>query len=126
MLNATLMRCFLALCLIMASINHIIAGVKFGFLWDYGYGEQALLVSRLFWGSLTLLDPLVAYFLIVNPKVGLPATLALITVDVIHNGYYVYLTNQWLAPFFLFQCAFLVIVWAFSFRIKRSGFVQAK
>ncbi|MNG65904.1 hypothetical protein D4100_10505 [Serratia inhibens] len=126
MLNATLMRCFLALCLIMATINHVIAGVKFGFLWDYGYGEQALLASRLFWGSLTLLDPLVAYFLIVNPKVGLPATLALITVDVIHNGYYVYLNNQWLAPFFLFQCAFLVIAWTFSFRIKRSGFVQAK
>ncbi|ANS43686.1 hypothetical protein Q5A_016185 [Serratia inhibens PRI-2C] len=126
MLNATLMRCFLALCLIMATINHVIAGVKFGFLWDYGYGEQALLASRLFWGSLTLLDPLMAYFLIVNPKVGLPATLALITVDVIHNGYYVYLNNQWLAPFFLFQCAFLVIAWTFSFRIKRSGFVQAK
>ncbi|MDT3249763.1 hypothetical protein QZQ97_02350 [Serratia sp. root2] len=126
MLNATLMRCFLALCLIIATINHVIAGVKFGLLWDYGYGEQALLASRLFWGSLTLLDPLVAYLLIVNPKVGLPATLALITVDVIHNGYYVYLNNQWFAPFFLFQCAFLVIAWAFSFRIKRSGFVQAK
>ncbi|CAI1522998.1 hypothetical protein C8E17_0203 [Serratia plymuthica] len=124
--SPTLMRYFLALCLIVATLNHIIADVKFGFLWDYGYGEQAFLASRLFWGSLTLLDPLVAYFLIVNPRIGLPATLALITVDVIHNGYYVYLNNQWLAPFFLFQCAFLAIAWAFSFRIKKGCPIQAK
>lgn len=124
--NANAMRYFLAICLIIATINHLVAALKFGFLWDYGYGEQAFLVSRLFWGSLTFLDPLAAYLLIAKPKAGIASTLAIITVDVLHNGYYVYLNHQWLEPFFVFQCAFLVISYLFAVRIKRKGFVQAR
>lgn len=112
------MRYFLALCLLVATINHLIAGVKFGFLWDYGYGEQAYFFSRLFWGSLTVLDPLAACLLILRPKAGIISTLAIITLDVLHNSYYVALNHQWFESFYLFQCAFLTICYFCAFKIK--------
>jgi len=48
--------------------------------------------------------------LFVKPRAGISLTVAIIVSDVIHNTYYVAANNQWLAPFYLAQIGFLVIV----------------
>jgi len=47
---------------------------------------NAPLLTKIFWDSLTFLDPIAAILLFVRPKTGLVLTLIIITVDVIHNN----------------------------------------
>jgi len=76
----------------------------------YGYGSKIALTSRLYWAVLTILDPLAAVLLFAKPRAGIWLTVAIIVTDVIHNTYYVAANDQWLAPFYLAQVGFLVIV----------------
>jgi hypothetical protein len=41
--------------------------------------------TRIYWTSLTVLDPLAAVLLFVRPRVGIVLTVAIITSDVLHN-----------------------------------------
>lgn len=43
-------------------------------------------LSRLFWDSLTFLNPLAAILLFIKPKIGLYVVLIIIIVDLIHNN----------------------------------------
>lgn len=104
------LRTLFACCLLVATANHINADLSHGLLWDYGYGADALLGSRMFWGALTFLDPLAAILLFIRPRAGIVLTAAIILVDVAHNTFYVALRQQWLEPFYLSQLAFLVTV----------------
>ena len=45
------------------------------------------LLSRLFWDSLTFLDPLAIILLFLKPKTGVILVLSIISLDVIHNNY---------------------------------------
>ncbi|MFP3181353.1 MAG: hypothetical protein RXR52_36065 [Paraburkholderia sp.] len=103
-------RTLFALCLLAATFNHARAILQHGMLWDYGYGSKIALTSRVYWAMLTILDPLAAVLLFVKPRVGIGLTVAIIVSDVIHNTYYVAANDQWLAPFYLAQVGFLVIV----------------
>src|ERR1700761_6397021 len=111
MLRASIViRTFFAVCLLVATFNHACAILQHGVLWDYGYGSRIALTSRLYWAVLTILDPLAAVLLFVKPRAGIWLTVAIIVSDVIHNTYYVAANDQWLAPFYLAQVGFLVIV----------------
>lgn len=107
-------RVLFACCLFVATANHIRADALHGLLWDYGYGPSAYLVSRIFWGALTFFDPLAALLLFLKPRAGIALTAAIILVDVAHNTFYVALKQQWLEPFYLYQVAFLIIVFLLS------------
>ncbi len=107
-------RIVFACCLCIATVNHIHADISHGLLWDYGYGPDAYLASRIFWGALTFLDPLAALLLFTKPRTGIGFTVTIILVDVTHNTYYVALKQQWLEPFYLSQVAFLVAVFLLS------------
>lgn len=118
-------RILFACCLLIATANHIHADVQHGLLWDYGYGPDAHLLSRVFWGALTFFDPIAALLLFVKPKAGIAMTAAIILIDVGHNAYYVALKQQWLEPFYLSQVGFLSIVLLLS-PIAWYGLQQGK
>ena len=103
-------RLLFALCLLAATFNHLRAAFEHGLLWDYGYGAATPLLSRVFWGSLTLFDPLAALLLVVRPRWGLLLTLAIILLDVLHNSLYVAAHGQWLETFYLSQVGFALAV----------------
>jgi hypothetical protein len=111
MLRASIaIRTLFAVCLFAATFNHVHANLQHGVLWDYGYGRKIALASRLYWAVLTILDPLAAVLLFIKPRAGIWLTVAIILSDVMHNTYYVAANDQWLAPFYLAQVGFLVIV----------------
>ncbi|MBK5553877.1 hypothetical protein JFU49_26890 [Pseudomonas sp. TH03] len=103
-------RVLFACCLLVATANHLRADFQHGFFWDYGYGNGAYWASRVFWGALTILDPLAALLLFIKPRAGIALTAAIIIADVVHNTFYVALNRQWLEPFYLSQVAFLLAV----------------
>lgn len=105
-----MIRILFALCLLAATFNHAYAIFQHGLLWDYGYGNKIALMSKVYWDVLTILDPLAAVLLFIKPRMGVWLTAAIIVSDVIHNTYYVDQSNQWLAPFYLAQVGFLVVV----------------
>ena len=109
-----LIRLLFALCLLAATANHLRAVLDHGWLWDYGYGPQTLLASRVFWGALTVLDPLAALLLWFRPRWGLLLTLAIIACDVLHNSFYVAAHGQWTQTFYLSQLGFLLAVLVLS------------
>jgi len=109
-----LIRLLFALCLLAATANHLRAVLDHGWLWDYGYGAQTLLASRVFWGALTVLDPLAALLLWVRPRWGLALTLGIIACDVLHNSFYVAAHGQWTQTFYLSQLGFLLAVLVLS------------
>lgn len=103
-------RVLFAGCLIVATANHLRADFEHGLFWDYGYGDSTPWVSRIFWGALTLLDPLAALLLFIKPRLGIVFTAAIIMTDVVHNTFYVAQNRQWLETFYLSQVAFLLAV----------------
>jgi hypothetical protein len=107
-------RVLFAVCLLGAAFNHARADIEHGLLWDYGFGNEALFASRIYWSALTVLDPLAAILLFVRPRAGIGLTVLIIVSDVIHNTYYVAVSDQWTNPFYLSQVGFLVLVFALS------------
>lgn len=73
------------------------ASTHIKWIWENGiFSEQqnTLLLSTIFWDCLTFLDILAAILLIYRPKDGVLLTLAIISIDVIHNNLLVLLNNQ--------------------------------
>jgi hypothetical protein len=103
-------RTLFALCLLGATFNHLAAIVRHGLLWDYGYGSAISPVSKVYWDTLAVLDPLAAGLLFIKPRSGVLLTVVIIVSDVLHNTYYVAAHDQLLAPFYLAQVGFLVVV----------------
>jgi|GEM_PF-401126 len=107
-------RTLFALCLLGATFNHLAAIVQHGLLWDYGYGTAISPFSKVYWDTLTILDPLAAVLLFLKPRAGVRLTVLIIASDVLHNTYYVAIHDQWSAPFYLAQAGFLVVVLCLS------------
>jgi hypothetical protein len=103
-------RTLFGLCLLAATFNHARAILQHGLLWDYGLGNKLAVASKVFWGALTILDPLAVLLLIAKPRAGIWLTVGIIVSDVMHNTYYVAVSDQWHAPFFLAQVGFLAAV----------------
>ena len=77
-----IIRSIWAACLLLAGLNHARILFQHGLFWDY---HGASLASAVYWSSLTIIDPLVAALLLIRPRIGVPATLAVITTNVVHN-----------------------------------------
>jgi hypothetical protein len=77
---------------------------RHGVLRDYG---GAHLLTRIFWTSLTVLDPLAALLLFAQPRVGLILTVLIIASDVLHNTLVGVSSRN---PMYLSQVAFLLFV----------------
>ena len=77
-----IIRSIWAACLLFAGLNHARILFQHGLFWDY---HGASLASAVYWSSLTIIDPLVAALLLIRPRIGVPATLAVITTNVVHN-----------------------------------------
>jgi hypothetical protein len=99
-----MLRVIYAMCLLGATCTHMAMLWQHGVLWDYG---SAPLFSRIYWTSLTFLDPLAALLLFVRPHFGLVLTVAIITSDVVHNTLVGVSPRN---PMYLSQIAFLLFV----------------
>lgn len=77
-----IIRSIRAACLLFAGLNHARILFQHGLFWDY---HGASLASAIYWSSLTIIDPLVAALLFIRPRIGVPATLVVITTNVVHN-----------------------------------------
>ena len=75
-------RAIYAICLLGATCTHVAMLSRHGVLWDYG---GVHLLTRVYWTSLTALDPLAALLLFARPRVGLILTVLIIGSDVLHN-----------------------------------------
>lgn len=82
-----ILRIIYAVCLAGATCVHVATHVQHGVLLGAleGYGYPA--VTRVFWSSLTLLDPLAALLLFFRPRAGLALAGAIIVCDVAHNSW---------------------------------------
>jgi len=69
--------------MLMGSTTHILWVVRNGFLSD---NYNVSLFSKIFWDSLTFLDPLAAILLILKPRIGVYLTLFIILFDIVHNN----------------------------------------
>ena len=104
-----ILRAVYAACLLAGTWTHVTLVWRHGLLWDYGGVSE---FTRVYWTSLTLLDPLTALTLFVYPRVGLVATLVIILSDVAHNlwfGATYHISFNWMIAA---QCAFLIFVLA--------------
>jgi hypothetical protein len=83
--TSLVLRIVYALCLLAGASTHLRILVAHGLLWDYA-GVPAF--TRVFWTSLTFLDPLAAILLFLKPRLGLALTVGIIVVDVAHNAWF--------------------------------------
>lgn len=77
-----IIRSVWAACFLLAGLNHARILLRQGLFWDYHGADP---ISTVYWTSLTLVDPLVAALLFVRPGIGVPATVVVITTNVVHN-----------------------------------------
>ncbi|HVU31935.1 MAG TPA: hypothetical protein VHE61_00775 [Opitutaceae bacterium] len=104
------LRMAYAACLLVATITHVVMHVRFGVLLERLPSEIYPIFSRLYWSSLTLLDPLSALLLFLSPRWGVVAILGVIVSDVAHNTWLLYHIGG--QPNFMYWCqvGFLVFV----------------
>jgi hypothetical protein len=91
-------------------------GVRLGALAAYGYP----LVTRFFWSSLTLLDPLAALLLFMRPHAGRALAGAIIVSDVVHNSWILYHFGKTPDAAYWAQVAFLLFL-SVTIRIAWRG-----
>lgn len=100
------LRLIYALCLCGATWTHLQVALAHGLGWDYGGVAQ---LTRIYWTSLTFIDPLAVLLLLVVPRVGLIVCVAVIVTDVAHNSWFA-LHNPIRLDLYLSQIAFLLFV----------------
>lgn len=104
-----LIRVIYALCLIGATSTHVLTIATHGLFWDY---EGAPIFARVFWTSLTFLDPLAAVLLFIRPRVGVSLAVAIIVTDVAHNTWLLSQSTEpnWRNWMYISQIVFLIFV----------------
>jgi hypothetical protein len=110
------LRVIYALCLCGATWTHLQVALAHGLAWDYG-GVAPF--TRIYWTSLLFIDPLAALLLVVMPRAGLIACVAVIVSDVAHNSWFA-LHHPVRLDLYLSQIAFLMFV-AFTVRTAWRG-----
>jgi len=88
--GSTVLRRIYATCLALATITHVLFDVRYGILLA---GLEPLgypIGVRLYWASLTFLDPAAAILLFVRPRIGLVLCAFIIATDVINNSWVAY------------------------------------
>ncbi len=105
---AAVLRVIYGVCLLAGMSTHAATIWQHGLFCDYGGAVSQF--TRAYWTSLTFLDPLAAILLFACPRIGLIATLAIISTDVLHNLWffeYCHIPLNWMV---WAQCAFLIFV----------------
>jgi len=102
-----------ALCLAIGTCTHVAALV-------YGWNGHVPFGSRIFWNSLTVLDPLAAAALFLRPRIGVILTLAIMVADVGHNIWAIGAFEAMVWPVVL-QALFLIFVLATAHLIWRDA-----
>ena len=104
------LRILYAACLTGATWNHVALHLRFGVMLEGLTDSGISTVSRLYWSSLTLLDPLAAVLMFIRPREGLVLALAIIVSDVAHNSWVLHAFSS--APNWAYWCqvSFLVFL----------------
>jgi len=88
--GSIILRSIYATCLALATITHVLVDVRYGVflagLEPLGYPIGV----RLYWASLTFLDPAAAILLFVRPRAGLVLCAVIIATDVLNNSWVAY------------------------------------
>jgi hypothetical protein len=88
--GSVVLRSIYATCLALATITHVLVDVRYGVflagLEPLGYPIGV----RLYWASLTFLDPAAAILLFVRPRAGLVLCAVIIATDVLNNSWVAY------------------------------------
>jgi hypothetical protein len=108
-----------AICLVAGASTHLWTVVTYGPFWDYG---GVPVISRIYWTSLTVLDPMAAVLLFAKPRAGLVMTLAIIVSNVPHNTWLMARSPapDWMNWMYVSQVLFLVFVLATILRAWRG------
>lgn len=114
------LRIVYALCLAGATCTHVVLHVRHGVLLGELEGFGVSPVSRYYWSSLTLLDPLAALLLFIRPRVGLALAGAIIVSDVAHNSWDLYRSGGTPGATYWAQIAFLLFL-AATIRVAWRG-----
>jgi hypothetical protein len=113
------LRIVYAACLAGATCNHVMIHLQFGVLLGALKSEGYSLGTRLFWSSLTLLDPLAVVLLFLRPRLGLALASAIIVSDVAHNSWILHHFGRAPDAAYWAQVAFLVFLFAtLSFALR--------
>jgi hypothetical protein len=87
---SVVLRGIYATCLALATITHVLVDMRYGVflagLEPLGYP----IGIRLYWASLTFLDPAAAILLFVRPRAGLVLCAVIIATDVLNNSWVAY------------------------------------
>ncbi len=104
-----MLRSTYALCLLAATCTHVLIVATHGLFWDYG---GVPIFTRIYWTSLTALDPLAAGLLLFHPRAGVLLALAIIVSDVAHNTWLMWhsVAVDWWNFMYVSQVAFLIFV----------------
>ena len=79
------------ICMLIGASTHILWIVENGF---FSHNVNHPFISTIFWDSLTFIDIIAAFLLILRPKIGILFTVIIITIDVIHNNLILFIYNQ--------------------------------
>ena len=101
------------ICLAVGTSSHAVALFHHG--WDWNYDGMPM-GTRVFWTSLTLLDPLVAVLLFLKTKPAAIILVILMVSDVVHNTWVIHryggegrmVLNQWIFLTFVLLTVVLV------------------
>jgi hypothetical protein len=120
------LRLIYALCLCGATWTHLQVVLVHGLSWDYG---GAAPLTRIYWTSLLVIDPLTALLLLLSPGAGLILCVAVIVTDVVHNSWFA-LHHPIRTDLYLSQIVFLLFVaftvWtAWRGAVSRSAALRA-
>ena len=107
-----ILRIIFALCLIGATCVHVATHLRFGVFLGALDGTGFPFFTRIYWSSLTIIDPLAAVLLFVRPRAGLVLATAVIVSDVVHNSWMLHHLQSGPDAMYWAQVAFLVFLLA--------------
>jgi len=107
--RSLILRSMYAMCLALATPAHVIFDVRYGLLLGglESLGYPAFV--RIYWASLTFLDPLCVLLLFVRPRAGLILCVGIIVTDVLNNSWVRYHRSE--VDFsYMLEVGFLIFV----------------
>jgi hypothetical protein len=107
--RSLILRAIYALCLALATLTHVIFDLRYGLLLQglEPLGYPAFV--RMYWASLTFLDPLCALLLFIRPRAGVTLCAGIIVTDVLNNSWVGYHRSK-IDLGYILQVVFLIFV----------------
>ena len=117
-------RIVYAVCLAAATYTHVVFHLRFGVFLESLTSAGYSIGTRIFWSSLTILDPIAVYLLFFRPRIGLILAFIIIVCDVLHNSWILHHLGFSAGPEYWAQVAFLVFVLA-TIKVAWRGLPRA-